>query len=825
MKLSQVSMTGGEISPALAMRVDLARYTVSLKGCLNCIVRPTGGASNRPGTQYVSSLDDAFVLIPFVFNADQAYVLAFGDEYVKVFADGQQIGDPVDSPYSGDDIDELRFTQSADVLTLTHPDFPPHEFRRLTATTFSLIEIDDFESGPFLDENTDETVTIKSNGLTGSVTLTASASLFTADHIGSLVRLSEEDLSGVPPWEPSKLLAPAGSNPQNAMRRSDGKVYICVTDEVATGDGTYTGTIRPTHDDGIQSDGDGSEIVGLAKRAGLDWEYVHSGFGIARITAVASGTSASALVLSRMPESAVDPHVTSLWAFGAWSPEQGYPSVCTYYQDRLVFAASPEKPQTEWASKTGKYHDFGKSSPLVADDSITQTLNARQINEIRELVPLDQLVALTATSSWASPRRGETWTPETIGFDPQAYDGAAALRSVLVGDTALYADRFATKVRDLRYQFEIDKFAGNELTVMARHLFGPRRYIADMDYAREPHGILWCARSDGVLAGLTYLREHDVIGWHRHTTRGLFKKVCVIPENNRDTVYFRVERVINGSTVQFLERLTDREIETLEDGIFMDAALSYDGRITDGTSATLSGSTWNEGDALTCTLSGATDFTGNLPDELTLRITEIDSEGIETVETLRLTVTALLSPNSLSCTPSRDVPEVFRGVAITEISKLYDTYTGLSHLEGEAVAVLADGAVEEGHIVQDGAITLQNPAAVVHVGLGYVSDIETLNISVFSESVRDRAKRIPQVSVVLQNSRGVSAGANATCLEELPERNDGDTEGAGVLINDTHTYYIANTWNENGRVLIRQRYPLPMTVLAIMPEIKFGTAG
>jgi hypothetical protein len=207
-----------------------------------------------------------------------------------------------------------------------------------------------------------------------------------------------------------------------------------------------------------------------------------------------------------------------------------------------VFANTPGAPQTEWASKTGDYHNFSRSSPLVPNDSIRQPLNARQINAIVELIPMDQLIALTSSSSWASPKRGESWTPTTIGYDPQSFDGAAFLRAIQTGDSALFAQAGGTKVRDLKFKNEAGKFVGDELTVMARHLFDSEHVIVDMDYAKEPHGILWIVRSDGALIGLTYLPEQEVVGWHRHDTDGFFERVCVIPENGVDTPYFVVRR-------------------------------------------------------------------------------------------------------------------------------------------------------------------------------------------------------------------------------------------------------------------------------------------
>jgi hypothetical protein len=818
-KLAQISFAAGEVSPSVAMRTDLARYGTALKSCLNFFVRPTGGVSNRAGTRFIAATKDSgektSILLPFTFSTEQAYILEFGEEYVRIYA-GATLVDEVTTPYQEDDLTTIRFAQSADVLTLAHPNFAQYELRRLSASSFELAAID-FKDGPFLDENTDEFIYVHASAKQGTVTLTSTTAIFEAVHIGGLFKLWQRNIESIKPWEPSKLMADDSTgvgegSPFGILRRSDGKVYKCLTDEASGSSsfGTFTGTVRPTHDEGVQSDGDHSPIEDLATFSGVKWEFQHSGFGIMRITAVASGVSATATVLSQLPDDCVggattgagpwtmtgdgsdvtlavagatsndsnDFEVTfagviqksnlytvnattdvltfytapangvavsarqlsannrtNVWAFGAWSEDQGYPAVVTYYQDRLVFANSPEQPQTEWASKTGEYHKFGVSSPLVDDDAITQTLNARQINAIRELVPLDQLIALTASSAWASPKRGAAWTPSTIGFDPQAYNGAADLRSVLVGDTALYAQDKATKIRDLRYQFDIDKFNGNELTVLARHLFKPSKYIVDMDYASEPHGILWVVRSDGALIGLTYLREQDVIGWHRHTTDGFFERVCVIPESGQDAVYFIVRRTIDGQTVRYIEKLGEREFEDIEDAFFVDSGLSYDG-----------------------------------------------------------------APATV--------------------------FTGLDHLEGETVAILADGSKETPQVVTAGRITLENAASVVHIGLPFSAEIETLDITIpNAPSVRDNSKNIGKLSVVVESTRGLKAGADADHLEEFGLRGDEEFDTPTDPLTGVMKFIIANTWNANGRILLRQDDPLPATILAVIPQVSLGPSS
>lgn len=896
-KLGQVSLTGGEISPSLHARVDLARYATSLKTCRNFCVSATGGAFNRAGTEFVAELsaDSLATLIPFIYSVDQSYMLVFQEETIQVYADGGFVqatvtktitniaigaisphtrtvttstnhglivgqgvtisdvvatGDyavsgaytvlsvpttttftiknatapitgsyasggtvtisvAITSPYQSSDLYALRFTQSADVLTLVNQSYLPAEFIRLTPNSFQWAEIDDFDSGPFMDENVTAT-TVTASAATGTVTLTASTSIFTADHVGALFRIDIEDLSTIPPWEPSKLLAASGANPLGLFRRASGKVYECTTNQVASGLGTFTGTVRPIHEEGAEADGDGNKIDTFAERAGVEWTYRHSLYGVARITAQA-GTTATAAVLSYLP--VVTPATTTVWSFGAWSDEQGYPALVTYFGDRLVFANTPGQPQTEWASKTSEYHNFGTSSPLVADDAITQTLNARQINAIVELVPLDQLVAMTATSSFASPKRGETWTPQTIGFDPQSYFGASNIRSVIVGDEAIFAERGAKRLRVLSFELQIDKFGGGELSVLARHLFKRNKTIVDMDYAADPHGILWIVRSDGALIGLTYLKEQEVIGWHRHDTDGFFERVCVIPEDGRDAVYFIVRRTINGATVRYLERLADREIDTILDAFFVDCGLSYDGRNETATTITISGASYEGGDTVTLTASASTFASTDVGDAIQF-------------DDVRIVITAFTSPVSVTGTLQTPVPAALQAVASADWTFARDTFTGLDHLEGETVSILADGSVLAQQVVSGGSVTIPNPAGVVHIGLPITAEIETLDVTIFGgDPIRDRAKCIPRVAVQCEDTVGLFIGPDEDNLDPLAMRTDEYYTDPIAMQTDVFTAHPATTWNKTGRILIRQTDPLPATILAIFPQVEIGGDG
>lgn len=307
----QPTFTGGELSPSLYARVDLARYGTSVKTGKNFIVRPYGGLVNRPGFEFVGEVADSTKrvrLIPFEFSTEIAYVIELGDEYARFIYRGAYVvdglGDPVqvDTPWTEDQLAEVAFTQSADVVYLTHTGYRPIELRRTSASTFE-VRLFQNKNGPFSAINADEAIKVAVSAETGEVTIQASADIFTADMVGSLFYVEEKDLRGQRPWEPGWRDVVVGT-----LCRSDGKVYRAVTvPSTPAGGWIQTGAIRPIHDSGRAWDGpQDTRSTGTNDYAvGVEWEYLHSGFGVVQITGYTSATQVSGVVTLRIPTSCV----------------------------------------------------------------------------------------------------------------------------------------------------------------------------------------------------------------------------------------------------------------------------------------------------------------------------------------------------------------------------------------------------------------------------------------------------------------------------------------------------------------------------------------
>ena len=807
--MPQPSFTQGELSPSLYGRIDFDGYYRGLRTCRNMIVSKYGGVDNRPGTEFIDEINDSTNkarLIPFQFNTEQQYVLELGDYTMRVIADGALIRNDshsiliVSTPWAVADLPLLKFTQSADVLTVTHPDYPTYQIERVSATSFQVIAFANV-NGPFRDINIDKTILVGASATTGTVTITSSKSLFTADLVGLEMYLQSPIDDSTPAWEVGK-----------SVTTGDIIIYgVNYYQALSTG---TTGTVAPTHTEGTQKDG----------MAGILWQYLNSGFGIVKFTAYTDTEHMTATVMLTLPELLVTttpggaslaianvllnfpgaatvgttiPHGlivgqkvliegsyngiadgewiilstpapdsfdislywptgglqpgggtvspilgTYLWALPAWGSDQGYPGTTAYFQNRQLFGMTKGQPVVIWFSRSDGFTDFGYGNPILDDDAIIYKLLASsngQVNSIKHFLALQYLLILTSGGVWmvqGGSNGKEVLVPGTLDLKWQGEHGVSDVSPLKINNFGLFVTKLGNEVRSLGYSFSENAFVGEDITTMSHHLL-QFNTINSWAYQRSPYSCVWSVRDDGILLGCTFFPEQQVNGWHWHDTQGLFEDVCCITENNENAVYFIVNRTLNGQTVRCIERMKPRHFADQADGFFVDCGLTYDGRT--------------------------------------------DSQPVQA-----------------------------------------QVFSGLDHLEGETVAIIADGFVCPQQKVVNGEVTIDNPATVVHIGLPYISDFETLDISSMKSNIRDKQKIINALSLIVNKSVGFKVGPDADHLKEYKSRDTEHYNTPDALISDLIDISIPATYNKNGRIFVRQDKPLPLSILCVIPQVQGG---
>lgn len=514
---------------------------------------------------------------------------------------------------------------------------------------------------------------------------------------------------------------------------------------------------------------------------------------------------------------------TDVWAVGAWSYRYGFPGEVEFYGDRMWFAGSPGDPQTVWASNIGDYNNYGRSSPIVDSDAVSFTINARQVNAIRDLVPLDNLLVLTTGGEWkVTGGQDDVVTPSTIGIKPQSYYGVGKVPARALGESAILLQEQGQKVRDLSYQFEKDGFRGNEISIWADHLIEGHTF-SGIEKTSAPWQIVWLVRDDGVLVGCTYMPEQEVSGWHRHDTGRDTRNpgigvdrvldVCCLPRKDETQTYALVRRVVDGQVRQYIEqKAPTRQPETL-DWKYLDSMLTYDGRNASITTITLTGTGWTENDELTATASDAV-FTGagDVGDGLLLQLGE---------DKVRCIITGFTSTTVVTVRSIGSVPAALRGAAVPQWTLQRDSIGGLGHLEGRTVFALVDGNVERDLVVSAGKVQLQRPGGVVQVGLPYGAHIETLEInSASGEAVRVMKKLGFEIALQVRNTRGVYVGSRLDTLDPIAQRQFEDYDEPTAAHTGIFKKNITARWGEDcGHFHIFSDDPLPMEILAIIPKV------
>lgn len=728
------NLNGGEFDARMVANTNFGAYPKGSAELINLLLLEQGGLTRRPGTKFVKevkdSTDTAHRLIQFVFNDEQAYILEFGDQYIRFYTDLGRLEDPpgtpveVVSPWTSAQLAEIDYAQRADIMNLVHPEVSPRRLSRTDNLTWTLDEIE-FIDGPYLDENT-TTTTITPSGTTGSVTLTASAPLFEAGHVGSLWSIGRP--SGVVDrveWAAGQTIA------INDQRKYDGINGINVY--IATSAGT-TGDIPPEHLEGIRSDGD------------VDWDYYYTDIGgYAKITGFTSSTVVDADVKSKLGTALA----TTFWSEGAWSSVRGFPRVVTFHEQRGTYASTAFQPQTVWLSKSRELDNFLNRTNQPDDDPIDRTIDSKRPDLFKWMESATRLFlgGSDSISALRGSSIGEPITPKNVTKDLVNSTPSANVDPILTSTALLFIEKNGRRLNELLLtgQFEGEPLQETDMSVLNQTILKPG--VTEMAWQARPHRTLWCLKSDGKLASFVYNRQQEVIGWGGHLIAGaageefgIVRTIASIPGSisagtiERNEIWMIVERVIDGTTVKYIEYLeAEFEDDTdVTDQFFVDSGLTF-------------------------------------------------SSGTET-----------------------------------------DVITGLDHLEGETVQVLADGSSHPDVVVTSGQIQLERDVNKAQIGLKAPYLYEALKMEIGSQTgtSQGKLKRINEVLLVLDRTFNASVGPDKNQQQDIYRLEAGQPmDLPRPLLTGEYLEPIEGDWQGDPRLVIAGDHAGNFTLLAIRPTV------
>lgn len=735
----------------------------------------------------------------------------------------------VTTPWAAVDLFSLNFAQSADVLTIVHQKYPVYDVTRTANDAWTIAPFN-VKDGPFKDINsTTTTVSTNATAVNASVTLAASAAIFNASDVGSLFYIEQNSTDSTGTWEVGKSIS------SGTINRADYNYYKALNSAT-------TGTVKPTHLDGSATDGD----------SGVQWQYLHSGFGIVNITGFTDSTHVTGTIIKYLPDNLLT-IPSADWSKAAWSNAEGYPGAVSYYKGRFWFGGTINAPNNVWSSNTDLRTEFGVSKPIVDDDSITIKLDTTKVNAVRHLVPLKALIAYTSSSSQSiNGANGNILATSPPPATNEEGYGSTKVRPLIVGNVVLSVST-ANVVRTTGYEFSSDSYTGTDQTIRSSHLFR-KRTVVDWDYQEIPEGIVWTTMSgtnkyDGnTLLAFTFLMEQKVMAWSRMDTLGTYESVCCIREGDETAAYKMVSRTVNGTTRRYLERDASREFDTIVDAMFVDCGLTYDGRNTTTTSVTVTGgTTWDNPEVLNIAASAPIFNATDIGNQIQFW-TDADPDNNIMAHTYGLIINAYTDSQHVTAVPTKALPVAYQGSARTDWNFARKVFGPFNHLIGQNVACLSDGNVVEGISipttgVKAGLATIPDAGVVVHIGLPYTAELETLDMAQPQGQSKSKTVNIPRLFISVEESRAIfvatnnygNTSRNTTTDIYNKLRKDKFVEVKSMLRTPQMGYdaaipaltgvfeVITNSgWSKTGRICIRAPYPLPISVNCITEDVPVG---
>lgn len=776
------SFVSGLLSRRMRARDDLDQYHSGMRQALNGTVLAHGGFMRRSGSVFVNAVKNRTgnnALIPFDVATDQQYVMEVGHNYIRYYANHGQVesspGTPLETvtTYGNGEQQDLAAAQQVDVMYLVHENGPPYTLTRNSLTSFTWAKVAWKDGNAPMQPSNITAVTCTRTGGGSPYTFTFSAvpkigGMVTADDVGRCIRFKD---------------------------------------------------------------------------------------GVYEITSVSSTTEVVATEL-RVQASPGSGAATTDWALGLFSDTDG-PRAVLFHDGRLWYAGSRTAPNVFIGSRSDDYDNFDRgisygSTPTLGDDdyAIVKRVQGKNLQTIQWMASQGEYLVLGSSGGefrCFSSTSGGVLTPRTTVVRPSTFRGSTQHDPVQIDSQVIFIHRNRREVYELKYDVVKDNFSAKNLMLLAEDVpdsdvngVGGIQHVV---YQASPDSVIWMVHGDGTLISMTYEPDQKVIGVapHRIGREGVtVQDIAIIqnPDATANEMWFLATLEVDGTTEQYVcymdeqyrpalsyEQATDAEkVRALDEAYFVDIGLKYD------VPKLLSSFTQAAEGVFTSTSHG---FSNG--DRVKLRAPQGPEEMdlLSAIVSDQTTHTFKLKDgdgNYIDTTDWADLGEV-PDPSITNynsplVRKEITTVTGLDHLEGLTVQVLADGAVHPDRTVDGGEIELQRRASIIAVGLPFTYKGETQRFIGGAKLGTDQGQPsiIDHVAMVLHNTMGggfsVGNGIDRP-VEPLNFREgSGNMNQSPPVFTGTKTVPTEDSWDGEATVYFENMQPLPMTVLAIMPRMQ-----
>ena len=737
------------------------------------------------------------------------------------------------TPYLTAELFDITFVQSADVITLCHKN---HNIKELTRTDHDAWTLTTLELAPSLDDPTSVGITVNTTGTeTDQYQITAidedgeeslpgiadsSVSISGATQANpvvitvtshSFIAGDEMEINGITGMTELNKRRFNIANPTSTTFELEGEDGTSHT--AYSSGGTSVATFKKT------------VVSASTKDNTITWDAVTnaSKYGVYRRSGGIYGIIGETTNLT-FDDNNISPDTTESPPLGRDPFElNNNPGAVTYYEQRRVFGGSTSDPDTNWFSQTGRISNFNIRSPVQADDAIEAKLTSRQVNEIRQYVPGNDLIVFSSGAEWKLNSGNDNFFgPSTIQQKPQTSWGSSFRPPIEIGQTVMFVAADEKSIRSFGFSLQLDGYTGTNILLFANHLLEDDT-VKDWSFTRIPDTRIHVVLASGKALTFTFDQEQEVIAWTRWDTDGSFESTASLTgggASNEDSVYYVVQRTINGNTVRYIEVWRQRFFDTVEDCFYVDSGLSLDNPVT------ITATTAANPVVVTSASHGLSNLDIIDIEDITW-IADFDADFNETQpDQLNGTrfVVANVTTNTFELTSHPDGDNIdgssFNAYVSGGVFRLaVTTLSGLDHLEGESVVALMDGNVVSSLTVASGSVTLPRASTRIHIGLRFIADIETLDIESPQGTTQGQKKKVNSVTVRFRKSRGLLIGPTSDDLQEMKQREFEKMGEPTQLLTGDKKIDIKPAWNSNGRLFLRQIYPLPLMILAVIPHL------
>ena len=879
----QQSFSAGEISPNLYARTDFQKYQSAAKKLRNFLCLSQGGIQNRAGTYFINEVKTSSKrhrLIPFQFSVEQAYALEFGEYTMRVYMDGGIVedgGTPVEivTPYDSGSLPSLYYTQKIDVLYLFHPDYPTRKLSRTSHIAWTL-EIAPFTDGPYMSQTlADLDITLTPAARSGNnIAITASSSFFTAAMVGTPLRLGY--------LNPNNTAETVWGYGVIDQVTDDLNARIDINADNPFG---YEYLDNPTFDVGIGFWGDYSTSPSVLtydtinKSAVLTKEATGDAEMRQEIGVTPNETCTLTVDIQKddIDSLATNPfdtvngsntvtvnHVAhglitgnNIYIAGVAVPVNGIPA--SEFNNTLAITKVNDDSYTVVVVTSATSTGSGGGSGITAQRNLgTVRIAVGTTNGGTEVLPWQSettvgvktytvtptVQTIYVTIDNAGSASGNRGLLAEVRFSRQQLGTSDWRKAAWNSDNGypavatFYEQRLIT---GSTYEQPLNLWA----TKPASEDFGFKTPSADDDglniplSSQQQNGIKWLKELGALVVGGTgaEFRVEGASGAALTPTTLLAKArsyhgsaaLPALVVGNEILFAVRVGSEVRTLQYDEVSGNLGQEISILANHLLEGLSISEW-----GVARTPNQHIWivrSDGKLLTITYNkeqeivawGQHETDGTFESVCAIPTATVDGVYFIVKRTIDGQTKRYVEQLMPRITDEDTYDFFFVDSGLTYSGVPQDSFAGLDHLEGKTVSVLADGVVYLNKTVTNGIVNIDSEASLVHIGLAYNSDVETLNLEYAGNnggSTQGKHKTVAAVNLQVNKSRGCFIGSDSANLYEVKFPESVEPYEPYPLFSGVLEARPVFGVEKEQTVYIRQPYPLPLEILAIMPEVQ-----